>query len=298
MDAADGHAAGPLDEGGRPPVRLVQISDTHLSHLGGVATRNLERVISFVNEVLAPDLVVHTGDIICLTPDLDEDRRAALAALGGFEAPVRFLPGNHDVGEPGDAPWMGIEVTSRWVADHRARFGPDRFAEALGGWTLLGINAELLGSGLEEEQAQWAWLAAVLDEDHDRPTALFSHKPLWAPRAGEGAARSDLDAARERLLSLPGARMLRAIGSGHLHRYRRRTRPGLLEVWAPSTAYRGRTEAEATHFEQLGVVEWRLGASDAEAWFRAPADLDERELADVPELATGIARLAADQVGP
>ena len=276
-------------------VRIVQISDSHVSHLGGVTTRNVARVVAFVNEQLRPDLIVHTGDLVAVTPDEEADRSAARAAHEGFSAPLRLLPGNHDVGEPGDA-WMGLEVTSRWVRAHQAVFGPDRFVEQLGGWTVVGCNSELLGSGLEEEEDQWAWLAAVLGPRHDRPTLLFLHKPLWEPDtyAGDGQ-RSVPAAARERLLSLPGAGMLRAVGSGHLHRYRRRVRDDVLEVWAPSVAFTGRAPAGLTHFEQLGVVEWRLGPDRVEAWFRSPVYLEELDARGVPEIAAEMARLRAER---
>jgi predicted MPP superfamily phosphohydrolase len=47
-------------------MRVVQISDTHISHLGGVPTRNMELVVEYLNNHLRPDLVVNTGDIVIL----------------------------------------------------------------------------------------------------------------------------------------------------------------------------------------------------------------------------------------
>jgi 3',5'-cyclic AMP phosphodiesterase CpdA len=231
-----------IGEGGEL-ARIVQISDTHLSRHGGITAQNLTRIITFVEEVLKPDLVVHTGDIVALDPDEAADRDAAREALHSFATPVRVLPGNHDVGEAGPDPWMGLSVTSSRVAAHVATFGADHFAEELGGWRIIGLNSELLGSGLPEEEAQWAWLETQLADVQGRPVLLFLHKPLWPPRPEvTGKNRSIADQARTRLLALPGAMALRAVGSGHLHRFRRRVRPGLLEVWAPSTAYRGRAE--------------------------------------------------------
>ena len=275
-------------------VRIVQLSDTHLSHLGGVTTDNFRRLARFVDEVLRPDLIVHTGDVVAVTPDHAADRAAAVAALGAVRAPLRVLPGNHDVGEPGGEPWMGLAVTEARLEAHRGAFGPDRFAVELGAWQLIGLNSELLGSGLAGEEEQWRWLSEALSGGEGRPAILFLHKPLWAPRPSSRPGRSVLEAARERLLALPSASSLRAVGSGHLHRYRRRVRPDLLEVWAPSTAFRGRSRPEETHFEQLGVVEWHLAADGTvDAAFRAPHDLDEREAADVPEVADAIALLEA-----
>ena len=35
-------------------MRIVQVSDTHLSHRGGITNRNYERLITFINEDLQP----------------------------------------------------------------------------------------------------------------------------------------------------------------------------------------------------------------------------------------------------
>lgn len=275
-------------------MRIVQISDTHLSHLGGPTTENLRQIAAWVNATLRPDLVINTGDIVAASPDQPLDRQWAREVHTTFEAPVVYLPGNHDVGEPGPAPWKGLSVTSGRVTAHRAAFGPDRFAVRDGGWLLLGLNSELLGSGLEEEAGQWRWLSQELSAPGDERVLVFCHKPLWLPRtAPSEAALTVPDQDRERLLGLLGGR-LAAVGSGHLHRYRRRPRPerpGILEVWAPSTGFVGQTKTEAPYFEQLGVVEWRLDGDDVNAWYRAPATLDEREGTAIDELTRTVAAL-------
>ena len=116
---------------------------------------------------------------------------------------------------------------------------------------------------------------------------------MAARTAPSEAALTVPDEARERLLGLLGGR-LAAVGSGHLHWYRRRPRPerpGILEVWAPSTGFVGQTKTEAPYFEQLGVVEWRLDGDDVNAWYRAPVTLDEREGTAIDELARTVAAL-------
>ena len=47
-------------------MRIVQISDTHLSHRAGIGNRNFEELAAFINDQLRPDLVVHTGDVSIL----------------------------------------------------------------------------------------------------------------------------------------------------------------------------------------------------------------------------------------
>ena len=141
-------------------MRIVQISDTHLSHLGGPTNDNLERLIPFVNDQLRPDLVVHSGDVLIADPDSAADRAAARELLSGITAPLRVVPGNHDVGEPGDEPWGGLGTTSARVAAFAGAFGPDHWLE-LGDYAVIGLNSEVLSTGLPEEQAQWDWLETV-----------------------------------------------------------------------------------------------------------------------------------------
>jgi 3',5'-cyclic AMP phosphodiesterase CpdA len=274
-------------------MRIVQISDTHLFDAGGVTAENAGRVVDFVNETLRPDLVVHTGDVVGLSPDHDGDRRAAVAVHAQLRAPLLVVPGNHDVGDPGDTPWMGLGVTSARVAEHRRVFGEIPFLESFGDWGVLGLNSQVVGSGLAEEQEQWEWLERTLAAPGPRKLLLFMHMPLWAPLGfGEATVAVSLaDVDRERLLSLPGSHRLRGVGNGHLHTYRRRQRHELLEVWAPSIAFHGAMDGELSPFGQCGVVEWRLDGDKLDAWFRAPATLDERDFMEIPEVVTRLREL-------
>ena len=49
-------------------MRIVQLSDTHISHLGGVPAANMSLLTSYINNELRPDLVVHTGDVVIANP--------------------------------------------------------------------------------------------------------------------------------------------------------------------------------------------------------------------------------------
>jgi 3',5'-cyclic AMP phosphodiesterase CpdA len=273
-------------------VRVVQISDTHLFDGGGVTISNVERVIEFVNDALRPDLVIHSGDIVGLDPDHAGDRGAALGALAGLRAPLLAVPGNHDVGEPGERPWMGIAVTSERVAAHRRTVGEVPFLETAGDWGLLGLNSQVIGSGLPEEEEQWRWLEEALARTSARSLLLFMHKPLWDTGYTHWGEVAVPAAAPERLFSMRGSDRLRAVTNGHLHCYRRRVRPALLEVWGPSTAAIGGATEEPSLFGQCGVVEWTLGDGDVQAHFRAPATLDERTFDEIPEFAAALDELA------
>lgn len=271
-------------------MRIVQISDTHLLAPGGVMSDNLSVVMEFINTELRPDLVVHTGDVIGIWPDDREDREAAAAALGSLQAPLLVVPGNHDVGEPGLSPWMGLVVTSERVAAHGRAFGEVPFIESFGEWGILGLNSQLFGSGLAEEEEQWDWLERTLAKPGG-PLLLFLHRPLWAPYPGAAADNMIPDVDSSRMLALPGAERLRAVGSGHLHCHRIRQRPEVLEVWAPATACTGDLEDVSSVLTRCGVVEWLLDGDRCEARLLTPSGLDERAVREIPELVLRIKAL-------
>lgn len=274
-------------------LRIVQITDTHLLASGGVIARNLDLVVEHINATLRPDLVLHSGDVVGIHPDDRDDREAAVRALGALDAPTLYIPGNHDIGMSGPEPWMGLVVTSERVAEHNRVFGEVPFLHPFGEWGLLGLSSELFGTGLPEEDQQWEWLERTLAEPDGGPLLMFMHRPLWLPGPGATVPADTIPVAdRDRLLALPGARRLRAIGSGHIHCYRSRPRPerpDLLEVWAPPTGFMG--DLSFSEFAQCGVVEWTLHDDHAEARFRAPDGIEERGGGEIPELAAAIEAL-------
>jgi 3',5'-cyclic AMP phosphodiesterase CpdA len=275
-------------------VRIVQISDTHFCEAGGVMRPNFERVAEYVNETLRPDLIVHTGDAVILFPDEEADRSAAWDALRTLDAPLLVLPGNHDVGEPGPEPWAGIGVTSERVDAHRRTFGPDRFAETFGNWAVVGLNSEILGSGLPEEDDQWEWLEGMVAGDLPADVVLFLHKPVWTPDGWSAAGHSVTipDDTRTRLLDAFRGRTLHAVGSGHLHCHREYSGNGPLELWAPSTAFM--VDLPGLPPGRLGLIEWQLDDDGVRTTLHMPPGLDEREPRDVPELIAGITAVAPE----
>src|SRR5262249_61268684 len=90
--------------------------------------------------------------------------------------PVYAIPGNHDVGDepPGQEAEQLIDERrlQRWLSV----FGADRFALDLDSWRVLGLNAQLLGSGLPQEMEQDAWLDGELSGSVP-PRVLVAAKP-------------------------------------------------------------------------------------------------------------------------
>lgn len=278
-------------------MKIVQITDTHLTHRDGVTRDNFDRIVKHVNDDLRPDLIVHTGDIVVVDPDSTADRQRAHELMGRFTAPVRVVPGNHDVGEPGEHPWKGIGVTDERVAEFEQVWGPGHWRHDSEGWTVLGLNSELFGSGLERETGQWQWLEqTIADMPTDQPVLMFLHKPIWpATDAPTDHALDIGDVPRARLLDLLARVALKGVGSGHLHRYRRTARDGVAEVWGPSTAFVAGTISAhmPAALEQLGVVEYDCDAQGVRIAFRAPPGLTDVAAAHVPELTDAMAEIDA-----
>ena len=218
--------------------RVLVVSDSHLSPRTPEAHRHWDALVDVV-AADPPDLVVHAGDIStdgALRPGDLADARAAVERVA---VPVAVLPGNHDVGD--GAGWSNGEteavVSADTLARYRSVFGADRFASVVGAWQVIGLDAQLLGSGDPAEDEQWAWLAAVVDDvPHRAPVALVLHKPL-VPPAGEADSPHRYVPAPERgrLLSLLEGLDLRLVVSGHIHQALEHERDGLRHVWAPSS---------------------------------------------------------------
>lgn len=273
-------------------MKIVQISDTHLTAAGGPTTTAFRLLAQHLNEEIRPDLVVHSGDIQVLHPDDAADRAHSRELLDLISAPLLVIPGNHDVGMPGLNAWAGLSVTDERVSAHESTFGPGHWRHDADSAILLGINSELLGSDLQREAEQWRWLEQTLDNlPAGRPVLLFLHKPLWA--ATDEPAEHQVDVgpvARDRLLGLLARVDLRAVGCGHLHRYRKVQRNNAIEVWAPATAFLapelvdGLPEAH----EQLGFVEYTVAGGDVTAEFRLVPGMPQLTTDDVPEIAQAI----------
>ena len=183
----------------------------------------------------------------------------ARQALGRLKPPVHAIPGNHDVGDepPGQEADQIIDAhrLRRWLTV----FGTDRFAFDAGGWRVLGINAQLLGSGLPQEGEQDAWLDAELGAA-SRPILLALHKPLFLQSADETevTATSINPEPRARLLRRLHGAPVQAVVSGHLHCHRDVVRDGLRHVWAPSTAFLVQEPVDTAADNIVGILSVEL----------------------------------------
>jgi alkaline phosphatase D len=266
-----------------PPLRVVQISDTHLSHRRAYAVPNVRAVLAWLRDE-PPDLVVHTGDITADDPDDDEEATFAYELLTGTGLPLVAIPGNHDVGG-----FSGDRFTADRLDAFRARWGADTWSRDLGDWRLIGANVYRL---LEDDHD--GWLEAALATD--RPTALFLHQPICLvdPDVADRGDWSVPMPRRRRLLDLLAGRPVRVVASGHLHRYRRGELPnGAVTVWGPAASFIGTRRPDGSTY-RVGAVEHLLdGEGRASHRFVEPAGVTLLSLEDLVPPASESLRDAA-----
>ncbi len=271
--------------------RLAQISDSHLSADKPFFAGNF----NLVAEALAaskPDLVVNTGDVsldgVAVEGDLAEARRLHDA----IPLPMRFIPGNHDLGQSHDVPGA---VETQISADTRdrylAHFVDDFWMLDVPGWRFIALNSELLGSDLEAAGTQFAFVAEAAAADDARQIALLVHKPLFDASAAETAVTGRFvnPAARHRLLDALAPHMPAVVCSGHVHQYRSTLIEGTRHVWAPSTGFVIPDSRQPVYGEkEVGYVEHSFGADGThEARFVRPEGIKRLAITDFPEAYAG-----------
>jgi 3',5'-cyclic AMP phosphodiesterase CpdA len=294
-------------------VRVTVVSDSHLSERTPEASANWRAAVDHI-AAAPPDVVVHAGDISTdgarLPADLDFARRQ-LDLVERAGVPVLAIPGNHDVGDNpyGDETGQGEHhgehhgehdgehdgvapdgyplVDPGRLARYRDVIGPDRWFADIGDWRLVGLDALVLGSGLPDEDEQWAWLSSAvsLPTTGPRHIALFLHKPVMDPpdRSDRNSAgRYVVPAARERLARVIAGSPARAVVTGHVHQFRRHAGEGLAHVWAPTTwAVLPDRIQPVLGAKACGIVELSLGADGTvDADLRRPAGLAHWVIAD------------------
>lgn len=205
----------------------------------------------------------------------------AAHALSAFRTPVLALPGNHDVGDepPGQDPNQIVDAArlARW----NTRFGSDHFVRDVGAWRLVGLNAQLLGSGLPEEAAQRAWAEDALRHAGERHRALVLHKPLFLVEEGEGPANAGCitPAPRAELLALLREHGVSLVISGHLHATQDRMVDGIRHLWLPATSFVSDGHAGVPAVGALAID----FAGDAAVVEGLPATLTPHRLSEIKE---------------
>lgn len=243
-------------------MRIALIADTHLSARSPECVANWHAARRAIKR-LGADLTVNLGDITLDGQTHHDELAFASRLMKYWPTEMLCVPGNHDLGDgSGERP-----LDDRLLRAYADNFGPDRWVARVGRWKLLGINAQLLGSGSAREAELWAWIAEQAGPSPEHAhSALFLHRPVLRQGSGErlGKGRYVSLAAADRLLRGPLKSTLRLIVSGHTHQYLDVTVDGVRHLWMPSTAYVLPDEMQTRIGEKLvGIGMLELGGDAA-----------------------------------
>lgn len=219
-------------------VRLALVSDPHVTR-GTKEDQPLhvprfKAAIRSINGAKV-DAVLVAGDLTeGGRPDQYDDY---LALVKGLKAPVYAVPGNHDVGAKHLGEVKG--TTSARNAEFERRVGPYFWAHDVKGVHVVGLNSAILGSGLPEEERQWAFLDGQLVARPGQRMVVLSHYPAFLETSDEpGGTYWNIEPApRQRLLDLVKASGTLAYLSGHLHRPLDREWSGIRFVSTPPVSF-------------------------------------------------------------
>jgi Icc protein len=210
----------------KTPLRLVQLTDSHLfadagGALRGVPTLPALRTVlaAAAQDIARCDAILATGDLAQDDPDGYTHFREALAPLG---KPVLCIPGNHDLPQP------------MRTALAQPPFELDGPVD-LGAWRILLLDSTIPGqTGGRLGAAQLARLDRQLADAPER-TALIAlhHHPL--PVGSRWLDALGLVNAAEFFAVLDRHPQVRAVVHGHAHQQHDAQRRGVRILGTPST---------------------------------------------------------------
>jgi 3',5'-cyclic AMP phosphodiesterase CpdA len=265
-----------------PDFRLTQISDPHLARRQPKLTENFHRVSEYI-DATRPDLVVNSGDVSFDGPTNRDDLEFARTLHAALPVECRTIPGNHDIGDHPTAvcPPPSQPVTTQSQQAFLSIFGEDRWRFEAAGWCFIGLNSQVMNTGLAREAEQFDWLASQLSDINGKPLALFLHKPLYLnapddPELAATAIRYIPQPARARLIGMLSSVDLRLVASGHVHQRRDFTYGHIRHVWAPSSGFIiPDKKQEVIGIKEVGLVEYRFQPDGFEVrHVRAPGQMD------------------------
>src|SRR5262249_1268577 len=171
-----------IDEGSgaSASMKIAIVADSHLAPDARAFNANWAAVRAFVRSEKA-DLTVHLGDITVDGLADPVQFAHALDLCTDWPTPIRYLPGNHDIGDNPPGPDVASKhpLDGGRLTDFRAAFGPDYWAVDSDGWRVIGLNAQLFGTDGDGEREQWAWLGELVAQPPLLPVILMMHKPLF-----------------------------------------------------------------------------------------------------------------------
>ena len=200
-------------------MKIAILSDPHIGSTNPVFVPNWEKIVAHVNARTDIDLAIILGDLTLLGSEQPEDLLFGRAALEALSPPWLAIPGNHDVGDISRASHQ--PCNSERLALWEEQYGSSYWnSDRLSGWRLIGLNSQIIGTGLAEEEAQWRALEDALATRGSRKPVLFTHMPLFLNdwEEADRPAWALMTEGRNRLRRLIREHGVCAVVTGHMHR--------------------------------------------------------------------------------
>lgn len=264
-----------LDVGGRP----LEFDSRH---------RQTARAGAALKQAAAldPAFIIHLGDLVQEFPgttDFDRALDEALAQVGecGVDD-IRFVAGNHDVGDKPDPLMPTAHVDAQALAAYDKRLGRSWYSFDRGDVHLIVLNSQIMNGPLQAARDQQAWAEADLAAHQDMRILLFLHLPLYLKEPTEaslGHYDNVGEPARSWLLDLVRRHRVGHLFAAHVHftfydaidsaggdfcRYRvvpstSFTRPGFSHLFTgPPPPERGRDDTAKLGFYLCRVLDERI----------------------------------------
>jgi len=194
---------------------IAQISDTHIaldSPDAGQRITDFERAIDDINALdPAPDVIVHTGDIV--HNGLPEEYSKAAAILGEAKAPVYVMAGNKD-----DRANLRTAFAPAGYLDRQVEF----IDYAVEDFPVRLVMLDTLCPGHNRGdfcEARLTRFAAMMERNSDKPAAVFTHHPPYEVFVGPDRFHfADLDVMESLCAEMKRYANIIALFSGHVHR--------------------------------------------------------------------------------
>jgi len=194
---------------------IAQISDTHIaldSPDADQRIRDFERTIADINTLdPAPDVIVHTGDIV--HNGRQDEYAEAAAILTAARVPVYVMAGNKDDRANLRAAFSasGYLAPDSTFIDYAVEDYPVR---------LIALDTLNAGSNKGDFCAERSTrLIDLIDADTRRPIAVFTHHPPFEVMVGPDRLHFETPEAMSRLRrTLQHSGRVAAVFSGHVHR--------------------------------------------------------------------------------
>jgi 3',5'-cyclic AMP phosphodiesterase CpdA len=221
-------------------IRIVQISDTHLSKRRPFFQHNWEILVELMNAE-APDLIVCTGDMTFDGAHFKDEFAFTARQFERIASPILFVPGNHDIGNSlPDVRGGEITITDERCHIYRHYFGNDCWFRDVGSsWRLIGLNSMLFGSGIDGDRQQSDMLEDAISTANDRCLMVFQHKPFYhrVPYERLPTQSALYPEHRVRLRDMLARARQVTVCSGHIHHYRTARWGKIAQIWAPATSF-------------------------------------------------------------